>query len=294
VTTFVVLCLLSRLGYALNDVLTGRLARAHGPIEVATWRGLTLGVTMAPLLFFVQEGAWEAMAARWEQLLVLAAVTALVNLFVQGSARHLPFGVRAAFLISTTAVASVVLGGVFLGERLAPLQLVFAAVLVGAAVAAAPGAHATHEIRPRLVLGGVMAVTGGVLLAAVAVLGAKLARETDPFLTAWAWEFGAGLLLVPLLAVRVAKDGLRPGLAGRVWRIAVASSPTIVGSGATMLALQRGDVGLWASIGGTHILFSVALGRLWHAEPLGPRRIACFAVAAVAVAALALVGMRGG
>ena len=46
--TFVALCLVARFSYSLNDVFIGRLARRYGQVEVAAFRGLSLGVSMAP------------------------------------------------------------------------------------------------------------------------------------------------------------------------------------------------------------------------------------------------------
>ena len=48
--TFVSLCLLARFGYSLNDIFIGRLARRQGRVEVAAFRGVSLGVSMAPWL----------------------------------------------------------------------------------------------------------------------------------------------------------------------------------------------------------------------------------------------------
>jgi drug/metabolite transporter (DMT)-like permease len=289
-TAFLLLCLVSRLAYAFNDVLTGQLARLYGPIEVAAWRGVTLAVTMAPLLRWVPAPAWGELAARWPEVVALVGLTGVANILSLQSARLLPFGLRAAFMIAGTAVAGVVLGAVVLGERLTPLQLALAALLVAAAMAAAPGRHATHEIQPRLVPGTLLIGTAGILLAVVALFGARLSRASDPLLVAWVWEAGAGFVLLPLALWRAWRGGWPPGLAGRVWRIGLASAPTVVGSGATMLALKAGALGLWAAVGGTHILFSVALGRWWHGEPLGVRRLACFATAAAAVGGLAWWG----
>ncbi len=55
--TFLSLCLVSRLAYALNDIFVGRLAREHDHVELAALRGLSLGLTMAPLLLWVPREA---------------------------------------------------------------------------------------------------------------------------------------------------------------------------------------------------------------------------------------------
>ena len=85
--TFFALCLLCRIAYSFNDVLIGGLARQHDGMEISAWRGLSLGITMAPLLGWVSRAAWEGLAARSGELLLLVSVTAVANLLQLRSAR---------------------------------------------------------------------------------------------------------------------------------------------------------------------------------------------------------------
>jgi hypothetical protein len=100
------------------------------------------------------------------------------------------------------------------------------------------------------------------LLTACAVFGVKwLARDTHPLLTAW-----------------------------RFPAVAAASLPTALASGASVLALDFGALGMWGALGGSQILFTACLGALWHDEALGSRRWVCMSISSAAIAALALVG----
>ena len=285
--TFIALCLLSRFAYAFNDVLVGRLARQHGQVEVAALRGLSLGITMAPLLLFVPAAAWGALAARWPSYLLMIAVTAACNVLQNRAARFLPFGLRSAVMISTISIASVLLGALFFGERLSSTEGLLCLLLIGAAVLAALGEHAAHEIQPDIPKGAVLSLSAGLFLSVASVLTKRLAIATHPMLIAWAWEFGAGaILLAPL--VWQWRRGIPPGLLGRFRGTAVASAPTVVGSGASIAALSLGALGLWGAIAGTQVLFTAALGVLWHREVMGTRRWVCFLAAATAVSGLAL------
>jgi len=71
-------------------------------------------------------------------------------------------------------------------------------------------------------------------------------------------------------------------------RVALASSPTVIGSSASMLALGSGRLGLWGALAGTQVLFTGVLGVLWHREIMGLRRWACFVAASIGIAGLAL------
>lgn len=283
--TFLFLCLVSRFFYTLNDLFTGRLAREHDRTELAALRGISLGLTMAPLLFWVPAAAWARLLAEWPLLALIVAITAVANVLQFQSARFLPFGLRASVIITGISLGSVLLGWVVLGERLSGAAAAWCAVIVLGSVIAAPGEHARHEIEPRLPLGIGLALAGALLMAIVALLIKGLTERTNPLLSAWAWELGSGLILLPPMLLR---RSARTRERGYLVRVALASSPTAIGSSASMLALGAGRLGLWGALAGVQVLFTAVLGLLWHREVMGVRRWACFVAASVGVAGLAL------
>jgi drug/metabolite transporter (DMT)-like permease len=286
--TFVALCLIARFGYSLNDIFIGRMARRFGQMEVAAFRGTSLGVSMSPWLLLVPGAAWGALAAHAGQLLVTVAVTAIANVLQLHAARHLPFGLRAALMLSTMATCSLLIGWGVLGERSSALQIVLCIVLIGSGAAVAVGSHATGEIRVDVPRGTALTLASATLMA-VAVYGVKsLARETHPLLTAWAWELGSGLILLVPLMLRPSEPSSL-GLSRRFGTIAVAALPTALASGVSVLALDLGELGFWGALGGTQILFTAGLGALWHHERLGLRRWVFMTIAVAAVAGLALL-----
>jgi drug/metabolite transporter (DMT)-like permease len=287
--TFVALCLLARFGYSLNDIFIGRMARRFGRMEVAAFRGTSLGVSMAPWLLFVPGAAWRELAVHWPHLLATVAVTAIANVLQLHAARHLPFGLRAALMLSTMATCSLLIGWGVLGERSSALQIVLCVVLICSGAAVALGSYATQEIQLDVPRGAALTLASAALMAC-AVYGVKLlAHETHPLLTAWAWEFGSGLILLVPLSLRSREPGaLSPGR--RFFTIAIAALPTAIASGVSVLALDFGELGLWGALGGTQILFTAGLGGIWHHERLGLRRWVFMTIAVAAVAGLALIG----
>lgn len=287
--TFILLCLVARASYSLNDVLIGRLARKYGRMEIAAFRGVSLGVSMAPWLLLVPPAAFGALAAHGGELLLTVAVTAAANILQLHAARYLPFGLRAALMISGMATFSVLIGWSALGERLTPLEAGLCVVLIGSGVAVALGSYAVQEIELDVPRGAALTLLSATLMAC-AVFGVKhLARETHPLVTAWAWELGAGLILLgPVLWRGRARS---PGAARTsFWGVAAAALPTALASGASVLALDFGELGLWGALGGTQILFTACLGALWHHETLGLRRWLCMTLSMAAVAGLAVAG----
>jgi drug/metabolite transporter (DMT)-like permease len=288
--TFVALCVVARFSYSLNDIFIGRMARRHGRVEVAAFRGTSLGLSMAPWLLLVPADAWRALAAHAGWLLATVTVTAAANVLQLQAVRYLPFGLRAALMICTMATCSLLIGWAVLGERLTPLQVALCVVLVASGVAVALGSHAAAEIEIDVPRGAALTVLAGTLMAC-AVFGVKrVASDTHPLLTAWAWELGSGLVLLgPVWLMRgAAAAPSDPGVLHRFARIGLAALPTALASGASVLALELGELGLWGALGGTQILFTAGLGALLHRESLGPRRWLFMTIAAAAVAGLAL------
>jgi drug/metabolite transporter (DMT)-like permease len=282
---FLLLCLVSRFFYTLNDLFTGRLARQHDRIELAALRGVSLGLTMSPLLLWVPRSAWSNLSAEPRTLGAIVALTAVANVMQLQAARYLPFGLRAATILTGTAIGTVLLGYALLGERLSGATGAWCALVVLSAVLAAPGEHASHEIEPRLLPGILLSLVSAGLMAVVALLTKGLTERTHALLTAWSWEFGSGLILVPLVLMRRRSTRAMPR---HFARVALASSPTVIGSSASMLALGSGRLGLWGALAGTQMLFTGVLGVLWHRETMGFWRWACFLAASMGVAGLAL------
>jgi drug/metabolite transporter (DMT)-like permease len=287
--TFVALCLFARFSYSLNDIFVGRLARRYGRVEVAAFRGASLGLSMAPWLLLVPLRAWSALIAHPIALLLTVAVTALGNLLHLQAARFIPFGLRGALMITSMAACSLLLGWGVLDERLSAIQVALCVVLVMSGAGVALGSHADAAIEVDVPRGAALTLAAGMVMAG-AMTGVKfLARETHPLLAAWAWEFGAGAILLAPALLRRAAPATDP-VAVRFKHVAFASLPTALASGASVLALDFGELGLWGALAGTQILFTAGLGALWHHEALGRLRWALMTVAAAAVAALALVG----
>src|SRR4051812_46788712 len=164
---FLLLCLVSRFFYTLNDIFTGRLARQHDRIELAALRGVSLGFSMAPLLLWVPRSAWSSLLVEPARLGAIVSITAGANVLQLQSARYLPFGLRASVIITGISLGSVLLGCLVLGEKLSGSATVWCAFIVLSAVLAAPGQHSTHEIEPRLLPGILFAFAAAILLAVV-------------------------------------------------------------------------------------------------------------------------------
>jgi drug/metabolite transporter (DMT)-like permease len=285
--TFLALCLLCRVAYTFNDVLVGELARDHDGMEISMFRGLALGVAMAPLLFWVAPGAWEGLGARLVELSFLIAITAVGNVLHLEAARHLPFGLRAAVLVAGVALGGIGLGAWSFGERFSVVELGWCALVVISGILAALGDHSTEKLTANVPKGAALTLATSALLSVAAFFFARLARATDPMLIGWVWEFGIGAVLVPVVLWR-RRGRLEPGVARRFSQTALRSLPTVAGTGATAVALTLGPLGVWSALAGTQALLSAALGAAWHRERIGGLRWSYFVLGALGIAGLAL------
>jgi len=284
--TFFALCLLLRLAYTVNDVLIGELARRHDSTEIAAFRGLSLGVTMAPLLGWVPLTAWQALGARLGEFVAMVSITAIGNLLHLQAARRLPFGLRAAVLVAGVALGGLGFGALFFDEHLSSVELLWCSLVVTSAVLCSLGDHSNEGLTADIPKGAILTLAAAVLFALGALVFARLARATNPLLVGWAWEIGSGVVLLPLLVVR-RREAWEPGIWRRFVRTGIYSLPTVVGTWASAVALTLGPLGLWAAMAGTQALFSAGIGAVRHRERIGARRWFYFALGALGVAGLA-------
>jgi drug/metabolite transporter (DMT)-like permease len=167
------------------------------------------------------------------------------------------------------------------------VELGWCALVVSSGMLATLGDHSTEKLLANVPRGAALTLATAALLSFAAFRFARLARATDPLLVGWAWEFGIGVvLLVPLLWRT--RGRLAPGARRRFLQTAVRSLPTVVGTGATSVALTLGPLGVWSALAGAQALVSAALGARWHGEQIGPKRWACFVLGALGIAGLAL------
>jgi drug/metabolite transporter (DMT)-like permease len=154
-------------------------------------------------------------------------------------------------------------------------------------VLASVGNHSNDELTANVPKGALLTLGSSALMAAAALSFARLARATDPLLLAWVWELGAGaVLLMPLLWRQ--RGRWEPGVWRRFVRTALCSLPTVVGTGASAVALTLGPLGVWAALAGTQAIFTAGLGAAWHRERIGPLRWFYFVLGAAGVSGLAL------
>ncbi len=251
------------------------------------WRGLSLGATMAPLLFWVPAGAWARVPAHAGFLAAATVLAAAANVCGNSAARFLPFNVRAAVIGAGSIVFSLGIGWLFLAETPSAGALFAAGILAVSAVALCLGEHRTPAFKPDIPRGVALAIACAAALCAAVLFQTRFLRATHPLLAAWMWEFAIGLVCVPFVMGR--RSARAPGWGPRAWRVGVASTPTVVGTGATALALGIGPMGIAYALSGFQTILTAFIGARFHHERIGPWRWALIGIGSAAAVGVAFL-----
>jgi drug/metabolite transporter (DMT)-like permease len=285
------LALLATLSYSLQSTLMVRHYRSLPTFWVVGIRGLSLGLTMLPLLAFVPLNEWPRMAGAWPYILG-ASVMGVAAMFCNVNAmRRLPASITGATGMSTAALVVVLSGNVFFGEPLpANAQMVIPLILIAVitlGIIKTPGnlpdAHHIAHGLPFAMMFGILLGVGYILVG----LGS---RHAHPFAVGYFWELGIGLLAMaiaitgqPLTTPQ--KQALNRS---RVQQIALNASPTALGTGLFALAMSIGPVALASAVNGTNMVFTTLFARKMYGEKLHKRQWVLLGVIVVLVIALRL------
>ncbi len=287
---FLLFSILSTLGYALQTTLMVPFFRRLDPLVASASRGLSLGISMLPLLVLAPDGSLRLLLSHLPLLLAASLLAALGNWSAGHSFRHLPVGVAMASQLSALVVCATVLARVLFSEELLLAQytaisfIVLANILFsvpGARQAAAPVVHADFT------RGLYFCAIFGFFLAAAYILIARLSRLTHPLSAAYSWEFSIGVVSLLMIFVQNHRSGKSPlPSLPDFLKILCCAAPTAIGSGCYAEATLLGSPSLVIAVLSTEAVFACVLSYLLHHEKL--HKLQMLGIALVIIAVLAL------
>lgn len=278
------------LAYSIQNTFMAKHYRRLNPLVVLSYRGLSMGITMLPFLLFVGAGDWARLGLVAPAIFA-AAVSGQISTWGNGmSLRHLPIGVSVAFGMSGTALTAAAISIFILGDSLLPSQWFAIAALLLAVIGLGftKSKHISHfEYDP---LKGAFyciffAFFNGVALSFVG----WASRQVSPLLVGYCWELGIGLFglsMIPLMTRKPYSELLR---SKDFFAVMKSASATAVGTGASMMAMESGPIGVVTAVLASMMVTNALLAGIVYGEHLSKLQWILVALVCTAVVVLKLV-----
>lgn len=270
---FFLFAVLAMIGYVTQATLLVHHARKIDGLSLAAYRNISLIIGMLPLLFFVKPAEWTQVPQNWLSI-TLACITGLTALALGLQAsKFLPVGIMNAIKSSFMVLTSILLGVWFFDETLSLVQsLLIAILIVGAGFLSLQKSNHMPHLDTRTYIGIGLCTVSGIVTATSFYYMSQFARDVSPFLSGYLWEVGIGFCaLIFLLGRKILfQKGLTPIPLKNWGKIALMSSPTIIGTGCFAYAVTLGPMGIASAIGAGGVAVSMILAYFWYDETLKP------------------------
>ena len=280
-------------GYALQSALMASYYRRMDQMSAVAYRGLSLGLTMAPVLLFVPAHSFAALAQTGHLVLLASLFAAFANWANASAFLFLSVGVAISLCMSVNVVVSSVLSFLLLGEVLSGMQIaLIAALLTCVAALGLMKSHSSVNVRTGSALRGMLlCAIYGVLICAAYVYVGSASRITSPLLVGYLWESIIGVLAFIAAIIRglCGGTGMQKVCLRDFAKIALFSSPTVVGTGCYAIATTLGPIGLIAAALSTITVASAVLANIMYGEKLSRAQWLLIALACLLIAGLKLV-----
>ncbi|MFN8390946.1 MAG: DMT family transporter [Bdellovibrionota bacterium] len=280
---FLLLAVIAAVAYSLQTTLLTTSYRTVGALATVSYRGLALGLSMAPLLLAVPASDFTQVLPLLPLIVGASALTLFGNWAGARVYLYLPVGVAAAITISFFAAATVAIGMVMLDEQLTLVQSIAAATMLVAVLltglTSPRESNAPFDFKRGVLFSVLFAITIG---GAFVIIG-WASRQVHPFLVGWLWELGAGVIGILALVLGRARTAVP---AAELWKIFISSSPTVIGTACYTVAATQGPVGLVATLLTLEIPASSIMAAVIFHERLSKAQWALILVMTAAVAIL--------
>ncbi len=288
--TFIALSVLS---FGLHGVLTVRFARQYDPLVVSVYRGVSLLVTMLPLLLFVSWGEIVAVKDHSLMLLLSAGIGSIGFVMSLSGSRYLPVGVASSIRQTINVPVAIVIGMLFLQEYLTLVQIVLLAGIAGCAIGLTTlRSHHSHLDPAKAFRGVLFSACAGIISAFAWYFFSIAARELHPFVAAYFVEVSVGLFtLLYFITLRVSRQHTASArLPFRAIRnIVLIGALTIFGTGGYALAINHGPYPLGQGLMTGTILVATSIAWFLFKERLNKTQIALIVGAVVLMFILKVV-----
>ncbi|WP_152779987.1 EamA family transporter [Agarivorans sp. B2Z047] len=295
---FFFIALTATFAYALQGVLMAKVYRQSDLLSAVAYRGLSLLISMSPLLLLVPLSAYSGFIHHAGWLVLAAGLAALANWANAIAFVRLPVGIASALSMAFTALFVGLLGELLLDERLSPLQwlmaglTLLAVLLLGASQTRTNTKSTESAPQYKPLIGIVASACYGALMSCALILVAKMSRDSHPFLVGFSWEVMIGVVAMLMAFARgklSGQAGMQKVTAAQFKQILIFASPTVIGTGCYALAMTLGPLAIAAAVLSTMMVFSMLLGWWLLAEKPTLKQWAMISLVCISVIGLKLV-----
>lgn len=265
------------LSFGIQGSLMVIYARQLDALIVAVYRGLSVGITMLPLLFFSPVAEIWEITAHIPMLLLASSTGALAYISALSAARYLPVGVANSIRQAVYVLGAVILGALFFQEYLSSAQLLLLGGIVGSAIALTLLRTNQPHLDPTAAWRGILfCLVAGVNAAFTFYFFSVLSREINPYVASYFWELTIGLFAFAylMLLLVLGKYDANPWLPIRqAGSIIFISLLTISATLCYAFAVHYGPYALASGLVTTTILIITLAGRYLFNERLSRAQI---------------------
>ncbi|MGK5094435.1 DMT family transporter [Deltaproteobacteria bacterium TL4] len=267
---FFILVITAVFGYSLQANLLIFHSRKLDRLSVAIYRNLSFVIAMLPLLFFTDLEAIGQVRFWIGELLVSGISGALFLWMLYSSYRFLPIVVANTFYRSIYIVGIATFGIVFYHESFSVLEMLCAGIILCGIIYMNKQKYHMPHLEIQTSRGIIYAMTAGLLVATSIFLMSKISREINPWVAGYFWEVSIGLSALTIgwirlwmLGKKIQRVSLKEFL-----KIALAASPTVLGTGCFAYASNLGPIGMMGALGQAGLIFDIFFSRIFHKEQL--------------------------
>ena len=233
--------------------------------------------------------AWAHLPAHLPYLAAACGCALLANLAQTFAVRHLPMAISVAIGQALAAIATLII--VLIGGEPLPLSELacIAGVMAGVIVLGFITSHGQKVQAGATILGICACIAFGVAMASALVPLGVVSRQVDPFIAAWGWEAGIGLVGLTTALIRQplvgsTVIGLRQGIG-----VGIYTSPTLIGTGAYTYATTLGSLPVAGGVLSAMMIGTAISARLIFKEMLSFKQWLTIAATCLCLVALGLV-----
>jgi len=283
--------MLSMIGYGVQITLLAHISRKMDSLDIGFYRNASFLITLLPLLFLT---SFEEILVVKDHLPELAGMAFAAVASIWGgyyAFKFLPVGIALSVRRVMTIFFIFLMGLFFFGETLSVSEIVLVLIAISGVIYLGIQKNHMSHLDSRVLLGFTWLIITAIPSAITYYMVANLARDINPLVAGYFWEISIALAIGFTLIVRYLVTGKKFKWIGfkRAGKIALASSPTLFGTGAYALAVSVGPIVIVSSIGLGLVPGAALLSHYVYHEKLNRQQWMGILLTLVAICALKFV-----